>query len=297
VVLIVQTEGNSAPKSDGVPDVVGVAIQGARSEQQDAHRLRWIENEDAWLLVLADGMGGYAGGATASRIAVDGFVATFVSKRNSGSSLEDAFQSALDDVNLRIAKAQESEPDLSDMGTTIAAAHLSKAGVAWISVGDSPIWILRDNNLHRLNEDHSMREIVGDGKKLSNMLQSVVNGKPIPMIDCKAAPVVVEGGVLLIASDGILTLGDDEIAATVRQCHPRRAQGIADALLDAVSKYRKSNQDNCSLIVALPAQEDTKDSPRSGQPVASLSGVVRFGAFCLAGCLVVLALYFMFLAL
>jgi serine/threonine protein phosphatase PrpC len=291
----------SAAQNPGVPEVFGAAIQGARSEQQDAYRLRWIENEEAWLLVLADGMGGHAGGGTASKIAVDGFVAAFVSKRSRGAMLEDAFQAALNDANLRIAQAQQAEPDLADMGTTLVAAHLSQAGVSWISVGDSPMWICRDGRLRRLNEDHSLREIAGSAKNLSNMLQSVLNGAPIPMVDCQAAPVALRpGDVLLIASDGILTLDEDEIAATLQQLYSRGASSVGNSLLDLVSEYQRSNQDNCSVIVAFPAGIDVADGSkvfsRFRLPAVGLQDAMLVGASAIAGFVAVLAVYFIFFA-
>lgn len=284
-----------------MPEVFGAAIQGARSEQQDAYRLRWIENEEAWLLVLADGMGGHAGGGTASKIAVDGFVAAFVSQRSRGATLEDAFQAALNDANVRIAQAQQAQPDLADMGTTLVAAHLSQAGVSWISVGDSPMWICRDDRLRRLNEDHSLREIAGSAKNLRNMLQSVLNGAPIPMVDCQAAPVALRPeDILLIASDGILTLDEDEIAATLQQLYSRGASSVGNSLLDSVSEYQRSNQDNCSVIVAFPTAVEvaagSKAVSRFKLPSVGLKDAVLVGVSALAGFLAVLAGYFIFFA-
>ena len=242
-----------AAKAEAPPEVSGSAIQGARSEQQDSFRLRWIENEKAWLLVLADGMGGHAGGGIASKIAVDGFVAAFVTQRGRGLPIEDAFRAALDDANLRIAQAQKNRADLADMGTTIVAAYLSEDGVCWISVGDSPMWVLRGGRLHRLNEDHSMREVAGSATHLRNMLQSVLNGQPIPMVDCHASPVGLRAeDVLVLSSDGLLTLQDDEIAEVAEAYVNDGADVVVEALLHRVDSYQKSNQDNCSVIVAFP---------------------------------------------
>lgn len=291
-------QNTAAAGISDTPEVFDGAIQGARSEQQDAYRTRWIESDRAWLLVLADGMGGHAGGGTASRIAVDGFVAAFVSKRSRGATLEDAFHAALNDANARIAQVQQAQPELGDMGTTIVAAYLSPTGVSWISVGDSPMWLCRGGRLTRLNEDHSMREIAGSAKNLRNMLQSVLNGQPIPMVDCKAAPVATApGDVLLVASDGILTLRDEEIAETLRQMYPHGAESIGQSLLAYVTDYQKSNQDNCSVIVAFPTgpADVTVSSGGKGLPHIDMKSAMAVGASAVAGFLSVLAVYFVFL--
>lgn len=234
---------------EAVPDVFGAAIKGTRSDQQDSFGKRWIDKDASWLLVLADGMGGHAGGATASNIAVDGFAASFVSCRSRGFSLEDSLRRSLADVNERIAQTQSLRPDLAGMGTTLLGAHVSRHGISWISVGDSPMWLMRDGALKRLNEDHSLRE---EASVKSHFLQSAVNGAAIPMIDCHAEPVSLQpDDVLLMASDGIFTLGEPEMVAAMQpnQTH-RRAHDLVNNLLDRVSKKNSRRQDNCSVVVA-----------------------------------------------
>lgn len=77
-------------KIQSKPVVFGAAIQGSREEQQDLFRLWWLEAERAWLLVLADGMGGHTAGGVASRIAADDVVSSFIDFRQQGSQLKDS---------------------------------------------------------------------------------------------------------------------------------------------------------------------------------------------------------------
>jgi PPM family protein phosphatase len=277
------------------PSVFGAAIQGARADQQDSFRTRRIESEGAWLLVLADGMGGHAGGAIASKIGVDAFVASFVSLRGRGAALEDALRSSLADVNRRIARTQALRPDLTGMGTTLVAAYVSRAGVSWVSVGDSPMWLLRDGALERLNEDHSVRDSL-DGK--TQFLQSALNGGLISLVDCHHLPLALRSGdSLLIASDGIFTLRDLEIVDVMQPADAcRRADELVEALLDNVAKRGKASQDNCCAIVATcfeqsDATADGHELRPATSPTAPVRSYVILSALALAGLLGLWALW------
>ncbi|WP_291846479.1 protein phosphatase 2C domain-containing protein [Bradyrhizobium sp.] len=235
-------------------DVHGAAIQGRRQEQQDSFRSVWLAAEKAWLLVVADGMGGHAAGGTASRLAADAFVASFIAHRAAGNALAASFQFALDEANARIARGQADDPDTDGMGTTLVAAHLSPEGLSWISVGDSPLWLVSAGSIERVNEDHSFRPAVAKGAKaIANMLQSVLNGQPVAMVDLKSRPRRLRNGeFIILASDGILTLEESDIARFAGGTAATGAAAAARALLTEVENRQKSNQDNCAVVVAVP---------------------------------------------
>jgi serine/threonine protein phosphatase PrpC len=239
-------------KAKAAPSVFGAAIQGRRHEQQDAFRTRWLKAERAWLLVVADGMGGHAAGGLASRIAVDGFLASFAALREAGAELQDAFRKAVEDANTRIAKAQAARPELAGMGTTIVGAYLCSRGIAWISVGDSPLWLYRRGDLLQLNEDHSLRHTVeADSRGVGNMLQSVLNGQRISLIDCHAELMPLRtDDLILVGTDGLLTLSEKQIARQLDENGTKDPQHLTLALLQTVEHMQKPNQDNCTLIIA-----------------------------------------------
>jgi PPM family protein phosphatase len=240
-----------------IPDVFGAAIQGQRSEQQDSYRARWLESEKAWLLVLADGMGGHAAGGVASRLAADAFVAAFSEARAKGFGIKESFMLSLEEANLKIQQAQRASPETAGMGTTLVGGYLSGQGIAWISVGDSPLWVLHNGGITRLNEDHSLREIARHGAKgVANMLASVVNGEPITLINCHPDPVPLKfDDFILISSDGILTLEERDIADVAKTNVKYGCEGVARALLREVEKRGKTNQDNCAVLVASASDE------------------------------------------
>lgn len=245
---------HSDPAVAARPLVAGNAIVGSRSEQQDRYCFNWIKEDKAWLLVLADGMGGHEGGAVASKIVVDAFTAAFFSRRRQQSTLQECLEASLNAANLLLADAQLDNVHLSGMGTTLVAVHLSEAGLIWISVGDSPLWLLRGGQMLRLNDDHSLRAVAGASSKSANMLQSALNGQPIPLIDTQFELVRLQSkDVLILSSDGLLTLPEKTIANIAAKHFPS-SQAIADALIDAVTKKGKNNQDNCTVVVATQPQ-------------------------------------------
>ncbi len=232
----------------------GAAIKGRRAGQQDAFRSVWLAGEQAWLLAVADGMGGHAAGDVASRVAADAFVTTFPALRSGGASLKGAFRGALDEANAGVATHQADVPETAGMGTTIVAAHVGNSGLAWISVGDSPLWLVRNGALTRVNADHSLRSAAASGANVNaNMVLSALTGGAIALIDCRANPLPLRAGdFVVLASDGLLTLSDSEISRTIVDNAATSPEAIARALLKAVEDRDAPQQDNCTVIVAAP---------------------------------------------
>jgi protein phosphatase len=232
----------------------GAEIRGRRSEQEDSFRLRQFDDDGSWLIVLSDGMGGHAAGALASRIAAEGFLASFAALKARAAPLEEALMVALYDANDRIGHVQQAAPDAEGMGATLVAAYLDAAGVSWVSVGDSPLWVWRAGRLRRLNEDHSMRGLVRRGEqRASNLLRSALGVPDIPLIDCHAAPEpVARDELVVVASDGILTLNEEQIGGYIAAHAHLGVEQLATGLLETVAGIGRDNQDNCTVVLAAP---------------------------------------------
>ena len=232
----------------------GAEIRGCRSEQEDSFRLRQFDDDGSWLIVLSDGMGGHAAGALASRIAAEGFLASFTALKARSAPLEDALMTALHDANDRIGYIQQAAPDAAGMGATLVAAYLDGAGLRWVSVGDSPLWVWRAGQLRRLNEDHSLRGLARRGEPgASNLLRSALGLPDIPLIDCHAVPEpVARDELVVVASDGILTLNEEQIGSYIAAHAHLGVEQLAIGLLDAVASIGLDNQDNCTIVLAAP---------------------------------------------
>jgi serine/threonine protein phosphatase PrpC/uncharacterized OB-fold protein len=119
---------------------------------------------NAGLYVVADGMGGHAGGEIASTLAVQNMASLVVSAlmelmADSGSGLNDA---QLNDIALRaseqanMAVVQEARRRNNDMGTTLTFALVVGDRCVIGNVGDSRTYLLRDGQLQRISKDHSL---------------------------------------------------------------------------------------------------------------------------------------------
>ena len=244
----------------------GLQMQGGRPYQEDDFGfLNDVKETDPrpsrLLVVLADGMGGHSGGARASALAVETFLGSYQAP---GASVVERLVKCLEESNTRIRVEAERDQVLAGMGCTLVAAAFLDDGVIWVSVGDSPLWRYRDGALTQLNEDHSMVPVIAQQVSAGalspedaarhphrNALRSALIGEPIPKTDLRESPVrLKEGDKFLLASDGILTLSEQEIATILRQ--DADALDLARALLRAVAEKERRGQDNTTAIVITP---------------------------------------------
>mgnify|MGYP001449048663 FL=1 len=127
-------------------------------------------NQDSLLMApeaevygVADGMGGHQGGEVASAMAVE------LTRANVVARDLDALVAAAAVANRAIFERAGSQPELHGMGTTLVAVQLVDGPdgdeVGWINVGDSRVYLLRDDRLLQLSHDHSLVEdLVRDGQ-------------------------------------------------------------------------------------------------------------------------------------
>lgn len=236
--------------------------QGGRPYQEDdcaVMRVRDAAGGEALLAVLADGMGGHAGGAVASDLATRSFTEAY---RSGDAAIPQRLQEALAAANEAIAARSDREPSLQGMGCTLVGLLAGAGRLEWISVGDSPLWLFSGGRLRRLNEDHSMQPLlqarVERGEMTANAaashparnaLRSAVSGEDIPLIDLAAMDFAARpGDIVLLASDGLCSLEDEEIAGILAR-NDGDAEQVAQELIDAVEALGRRDQDNTTVVV------------------------------------------------
>jgi serine/threonine protein phosphatase PrpC len=246
--------------------------RGARSYQEDAALVRAEPGSagsaaaapsgsaEQLTVVLADGMGGHVGGALASSTACQIFMRAY---ETSSGEVPARLGEALQVANAAIAGCVEDNPALNGMGCTLVGSSFGPAGVEWVSVGDSPMFLVRRGEIFLLNEDHSLApeidKLAAAGKMSwedaqadprRHFLRSALTGAEIDLIDRSRVPLALEpGDVVIMASDGIQTLGHTEILGQVEAYAARGPDAVADALLAAVDAAGDLYQDNTTVVV------------------------------------------------
>ena len=232
--------------------------QGRRALQEDAVMADVAAGAAHGLIALADGCGGHARGDLASNIAAT--VALRAFGRNTG-TVPERLREAADAANLAVYARAEGAPDLEGMGTTLLLIQIADGCLHWASVGDSPLYLLRDGALQRLNAVHSLAHhldlLVGIGEMTEeeaalhparSCLTSALGGPEIEEIDCPADPTVLRAGDLVIAaSDGLLTLTDQEIAGALTADTSAPADRLVSRLLGEIAALDAEGQDNASV--------------------------------------------------
>src|SRR5438477_3417640 len=146
-------------------------------KQRDHNEDNFLVDKKLNLFVVADGMGGHAAGEVASQIAVHevsrvvrenaDVIGRFVEQHdvNARQEILAVMEHAVQTACASIYHRGQQEPDKRGMGTTTSALLIAGDRGFIAHVGDSRIYLLRQNQVHQLTEDHSLiNELVRRGK-------------------------------------------------------------------------------------------------------------------------------------
>lgn len=256
-------------------DYASRSIRGKRKYQEDCCDFTLISDDTgtkeidapvdgSLLAVLADGMGGHVGGGCASRTLCAEFIASYVAEPADSKEVGEgnSLSHALEDGNQAIHKRVQEDESLSGMGSTFIGAVFDENGLNWISVGDSLLYLYRNGKLNQLNENHAYSSVLQSMVKTGeiteteagkhphrNALLSAVTGQKIEKIDQPEEAYTLEyGDWVLLASDGILTLPEDEISSIIASRNKDSADDLVEALVAAVQEADYPRQDNTTIM-------------------------------------------------
>lgn len=205
--------------------------------QRDQNEDSFTVDLDLGLFLVADGIGGAAGGEIASRMAVD---IVHSCCRDSGVEitqpvgfdedteiLEARLVSSIWHANERIFEVGQRDPRYLGMGTTFAGVYVSEGAACIAHVGDSRVYRYRKNRLERLTEDHSLwNEHLHRGEELPDDLDPLLARNVVTRALGMGKTVDVDtrverpeaGDLLLICSDGLSgPVPEPEIAEVLAQ--------------------------------------------------------------------------------
>lgn len=236
------------------------------------------------VLAVADGMGGHVGGRVASTLSIRAFLSAVANAEWQTGMLDwgKRLEAGLLEANSALSRATAENPGLEGMGSTLTGAVVCDSGIGWVSIGDTALYLYRDGALTRLNEDHSfgayLDSQVRDGlmtpeqaasDRRRNHLFYALLGDPLDHFESFSGFRPLRAGdVVVVASDGLKTLSDEELAIKLGNLKEKTADKIVRTLLDDVAAMDRDRQDNVSIVVARIGATIAKELPT--MPVTSL---------------------------
>ena len=235
-----------------ITTAAGLTDPGCKRERNED---RILVDVDRGVFVLADGMGGEHCGELAAEMAVR-FAGDFLLRYDSSQvSSQDRVLNAVRLANAKIWEASQSHPDCAGMGTTISVVLRDSESIVVGNIGDSRVYLYRNNQLQRLTRDDALvSQLVDEGKitvekakthPLRNVLTLALGRAPD--INVQLLQMQLQANdQLLLASDGLHgVLPDGEITQIIGNGRDPHAK--AQALVDAARK--QGGPDNISCIV------------------------------------------------
>jgi PPM family protein phosphatase len=230
-------------------------------------------NEDSYLIdnelqlyVVADGMGGHAGGGTASRIAVETIDRELRSAKASSedpfraevplqdSPLPDAIRNAVGSACQAIFTAAQEDPRLAGMGTTVIALLVKGDQAFFAHVGDSRAYLIRGELIQQVSEDHSLvNEQIKAGmitpeeakhSRYKNIITRSVGFEEEVQVDVMGLT-LQPGDTFLLCSDGLANMVDDEELRQVIDATP--LERAPEKLVEMANE--RGGDDNITVIV------------------------------------------------
>ena len=218
-----------------------------RATNEDSHL------ERAPVFAVADGMGGAQAGEVASQLAIERFAHEFA--RQDGEDPAARLVRAARDANTAIHELSQSDARRAGMGTTLTAAYVGGDQVFVAHVGDSRAYRLRDGELVRITEDHSLvEELLRQGRLTAEEAEehpqrSIITRALGPEPDVDVDTFAVDGrdgDVYLICSDGLSSMLSEQAVAEILRANPGLS-AAADALV--VAALAAGGRDNVTVVL------------------------------------------------
>jgi PPM family protein phosphatase len=242
----------------------GLSDRGVvRAVNQD----NYFIDPDGRFFIVADGMGGHAGGEEASRIAIEVASKYLDSHWDSNSATPNLVETAFMAANDAIVRDQDDNPQRADMGTTIVAALFRESKFWSAHVGDSRFYRMRDGSLKQLTEDDTwvaramkMGQLTADEARthpLRHVLSHCLGRRDLRQVTIDSQD-IRSGDILLLCSDGLTEEVDDDEIGTILQC--RSLEELPGKLVEA-AKNNGGSDNITTIAVSIGAVEANVTPP------------------------------------
>ncbi|OLP20136.1 serine/threonine protein phosphatase [Leptolyngbya sp. 'hensonii'] len=225
-----------------------------RTVNQDAFYI----DQDGRFFIVADGMGGHAGGQEASRLATQAIQKYLADHWDSPRNSQTLLEGALLEANRAILQDQRKHPERADMGTTAVVVIFRDENQPWCAhIGDSRLYRLRGPKLDQITEDHTwvaramkLGDLTPDQARVHpwrHVLSQCLGREDLRQIDTQSFD-LQPGDRLLLCSDGLTEeLSDPLIASHLKSI--RACEKAAMALVKAAKD--KGGRDNITVVIVV----------------------------------------------
>ena len=252
-------------------------LRGARPLNED--RVGYAERDNAVLLVVADGLGGHRGGEIAAEVLVQTLLHSFQSLRQPVINRPSAFLALgiLQAHHAIIARAKASQTPIEPR-TTCVACLVQNGYAYWAHVGDSRLYLIRQNHVLLRTQDHTaIDEMHQDGllteqemldHPQKSHLLNCLGGGVTPTISVSEETLLQPGDMLLACTDGLWeAFGPEEIAQYLKA--PALDEAMEEMLFAAVRKM-KHGCDNVSAACLRWQDTMSKNPPLQGNAAVQI---------------------------
>ncbi len=202
-------------KSYGKSDIGRV-----RGGNEDYFAIEYISNDEK-LFIVADGMGGHKAGNVASQLGTQTFISEFKNSREKKISISKSMLFAIQEANKKILETANSDIDKRGMGTTFSAIVFNGDKAEIIHVGDSRIYLIRNNRMERVTIDHTFVEKMREEGRITeaearrhpqkNILYMSLGAREAFNPYIKKDLKIKNGDIFLMCSDGLTDMVEDDI--------------------------------------------------------------------------------------
>jgi PPM family protein phosphatase len=237
---------------------------GAREQQEDSfgfssYDQMEIINSRGFAAVLADGMGGMTHGREVSGLAVQTFLRYFqdLSKEE---DIPNLLRNSLIYANDEVQRFAEHKGLQNQVGSTLIAATVKNGNLFWISVGDSRIYLYRQNELIQLTEDHVYAKVLNEEAAMGKITKEEAENHPqkgaltsflgleeLNEIDQNFIPFPLHvGDRVLLCSDGVYGfISEKEISKVLSEIQDETCETLILKVLENNHPY----QDNITAVL------------------------------------------------
>ena len=179
-----------------------------------------VNQNNEYLLAVADGMGGHKDGEVASSIAISHIGKRFneISSVGTKNDAINWLKDVVSEANVSIYKYTTEYPDSEGMGTTIVIALLTKEFLLFGNIGDSSGFVIKNGNLQKITNDHTLVNLLVKSGELTeeeakehprkNVLMKALGANTNIEMDIFDVETDIDG--ILLCSDGLTNMLDNE---------------------------------------------------------------------------------------